>query len=545
LWPSAAAAALALASLVFFAVRPGPEIVLAVLPVQSAGGQVAGAAGLAPDLAERLSRVEHSEAWFGRSRFAVLPQRELSQAQASTAADAARRLGATHVVTVVLQDAAGIVTLKAAVVDARTGERLRELTGKYLASETGMIPGALAGLVSGAFHLPATPDTVSPAAYPHYIEGLAWNLRRDGRAPEAFAKAIAADPNSALPLAGLAEFQALEFSASQNPEHRAASLETLGRARARNPDSGQVLLASAYIHGLLGQFDRAWEDARRAVEVLPGNPDAWRRLGRALEGISGRNAEAIAAYQRGIEVGPFFAPAYIDFGTLEYRLGNHQEAGRLFARAIELAPDSTRALYNLGGLNAELGRYGEAEKLLRRGLAVRPSRQGWTNLGAVLFNRARFAEALESHQKALAAGQPSYVLYSNLGDTHHELGNGENAREAYRAGRELAEQELIEKPANALTRAFYAYFAARLGEPAAARREIRQALQFGPDEPAVQKRAILTFEILGLRDAAIEIARRAKPSLLAEIGRSPMIPEFRRDERVVALMGALNQKEKP
>lgn len=48
-----------------------------------------------------------------------------------------------------------------------------------------------------------------------------------------------------------------------------------------------------------GEHDRAIEHLRKAVELDPAYSAAWKALGQALTGAS-RNAEAIAAYERGI-----------------------------------------------------------------------------------------------------------------------------------------------------------------------------------------------------------------------------------------------------
>ena len=50
-------------------------------------------------------------------------------------------------------------------------------------------------------------------------------------------------------------------------------------------------------------------------------------------------------------------------------------------------------------------------------------------------------------------------------------------------------------------------------------------------ETKVIRNAVLTFEVLGERDRAIQVLNGAKPELLQELARQPDLSDFRNDSR--------------
>jgi hypothetical protein len=102
---------------------------------------------------------------------------------------------------------------------------------------------------------------------------------------------------------------------------------------------------------------------------------------------------------------------------------------------------------------------------------------------------------------------------------------------------DLALNELKQNPRNGYIRAFVGYFAARLGNQERAEDEIGQALQVSPGDGKVIRRAVLTFDALGLTDRALDVLANATPELLQELGRHPDLAEFRRNPRFIQLTG--------
>ena len=106
-----------------------------------------------------------------------------------------------------------------------------------------------------------------------------------------------------------------------------------------------------------------------------------------------------------------------------------------------------------------------------------------------------------------------------------------DANAAYRQAMDLAMATLKENPRLGYPRGYVAYIAARLGDRKRAEDEIAQALQLSPGETKVTRWAVLTYEVLGQRDRAIQVLDSAPPDLLRELDRHPDLADFSRDSR--------------
>jgi serine/threonine-protein kinase len=130
----------------------------------------------------------------------------------------------------------------------------------------------------------------------------------------------------------------------------------------------------------------------------------------------------------------------------------------------------------------------------------------------------------------------NYICLLNLGDVDRWLHRGTEAVPLYQRAWERAMSELEQNPRSGYTRAFVAYLAGRLRNRERSEQEIAQALVLSPDDNKVIRRAVLTYEMLGKRDQALELAARLTPRALAELERHPDLAEFCQDDRYKKLM---------
>jgi len=103
---------------------------------------------------------------------------------------------------------------------------------------------------------------------------------------------------------------------------------------------------------------RALREYRAAQESNAERPEAQVSLG-LLSARYGELDGARAAYQRAIELAPYFVPAFANLADLERMTGRDAEAVSWLRRAVELAPDEVRVRFALG---LALHRVGESEK---------------------------------------------------------------------------------------------------------------------------------------------------------------------------------------
>ena len=281
--------------------------------------------------------------------------------------------------------------------------------------------------------------------------------------------------------------------------------------------------------------------ARAAIELEPRNIDAFVQIARVYEKLDMAD-KAIESYRRAVGLDPTFYEPHQYFGVFYYGQGRYSEAANEFQRAIDLAPQFLNAYANLGAMYEKLGRTADAERVLRSALTLKKAPRLLANMGSLLLAEKRFAEARPYLQEAAVVMPNDYLVILNLADADRHLGYGAEARTNYRKGMELALAELSQSPRSWLPRAFVAYFAARLGSRRRAQDEIRQALRASPGNNTVIRRAVLTYEVLGMRTDAFAALGGATADVLRDLERDPDLADFCQDSRFKQLVEQISKK---
>ncbi len=148
-------------------------------------------------------------------------------------------------------------------------------------------------------------------------------------------------------------------------DHRARAVDYIGRAM-------------DFV--TLRDYDNAMRDAERAIGLTPDYPLAYylrgqirHRMMRISESDSGDDkapghdavsrgtlrrsalAEALADFDKVVQLSPRMAPAWFDKGNLHLELGDYTSAIAAYSKAIELAPGMGQAYYNRGYIYLKLG----------------------------------------------------------------------------------------------------------------------------------------------------------------------------------------------
>lgn len=240
---------------------------------------------------------------------------------------------------------------------------------------------------------------------------------------------------------------------------------------------------------ILGGFSEALVNYRKALDLRPRYAEAEFAAGFALNRL-GRASEAERRYRRAITLKPEYAAAWINLGSLLREQGRDLAAEAALRRATRLRPDLVSGWLNLAALERERGRFSSARDYLRRAFAIDPSQIetliGWcqlqlaardisgarewarwaiavdpnhaeapNQLGIVLHNERRFAEAVVLFERAEAVGSKGAA--SNRGNALLEMGRITQALEAHRRAAEI-------DPANAGAKYNFALTQLRMGE---------------------------------------------------------------------------------
>ena len=514
---------------------PPPNVRLAILPVEGTANGADISGGILQDVSDRIRQMTSRH-----RRVVVIPPLEVQEKHVLTSEQARDVLHATHVLQLKLKSEGDELVAQGAVIDLATQAPLREFIGRYSPATVGNIPAALAGAVSMGLELhgPATPETISPQATPAYDRGL-YQLRKDQESFEeaitSFGDAARLDPRSPLPLAGLVEAKVMKVDQTEKPGILEEARHDLDAAESLSPDSPRVRLAAGLLKKTAGQYEEALDDYRSVLARNPQDVDALRRIADVYEKLK-MPAQAIAAYQKAIQLDPDYYAGYHGLGVFYYYYGDYAQAAEQFQKSIERAPGLFDDYTNLGAALDDLGREAEAEKALLTSLKLHETPRALNSMGAIRAYQGRDEEAVAYYKQAIAMDPGNFIYLENLADSQRRLGRLRDARTAYRKAMDIALLALEQDPRRGYDRGFVAYISARLGDRKRAENEIAQALQMSRGEIEVIRSAVLTYEALGERDRAIQLLNGAKPELLQKIDRHPDLSDFRNDSRFKQLV---------
>ena len=149
-----------------------------------------------------------------------------------------------------------------------------------------------------------------------------------------------------------------------------------------------------------GRHGDAEKLALSITEEFPEHQFAWKVLG-ALLGQTGRNAEALSANQKAVQLAPQDPTSRNNLGNVLRELDRLEEAEASYRQAIAVKPDYAEAYSNLGNALKELGRLKEAEESYRQAIALKSDfALAHGNLCKVHYINGYKDLAFESMQKA-------------------------------------------------------------------------------------------------------------------------------------------------
>ncbi len=172
---------------------------------------------------------------------------------------------------------------------------------------------------------------------------------------------------------------------------------------------------------------------QRAVAMDAENYVAHYHLGRARVD-AGKLHEAVAPYQRALEIYPSYAQGYSALGYVLSELGNLDEAERMLNRALALVPDHVEALSNLGLVFARRGDMAAAKLRFERALELSPNlAQAHNNLGSVLARQKDWAGAERAFLRATELRPDFADAFNNLGLVYESQGRTAESVRAFRS----------------------------------------------------------------------------------------------------------------
>ena len=138
---------------------------------------------------------------------------------------------------------------------------------------------------------------------------------------------------------------------------------------------------------------------------------------------NGHIEEAVAAYEKAIQLEPNFADAYGGLAVIYWRRGNLNAAIRHCQKAIKIAPENIEFHQNLTRIYWQQGRYDAAAVGYRIILELNPSDENARHhLGLILLSKQEYREAVSCFQEVLKRNPDSALTHGALGTAYYKLG---------------------------------------------------------------------------------------------------------------------------
>jgi len=215
-----------------------------------------------------------------------------------------------------------------------------------------------------------------------------------------------------------------------------------------------------------------WGDT---VRKRPGNARALNDFGNALDS-AGRRSEALASYDRALQLKPDYAMAYYNKAESLLKMGQTAAAIELFDRSLRISPDYFKALRGKGDALVKAGQGDLAIPLYQEALRLQPDdADAARSLGIALVGAGRGGEAIERFEAVLRENPQDARTHSNLGYAYLKLGRVELAVLHLGAAAQL-------QPDSAENHGNYAVALDRAGRLTDAIGEYRQVIRLKPDD---------------------------------------------------------------
>jgi tetratricopeptide (TPR) repeat protein len=494
--------------------------------------------GLMETLTSKLAQLEEFQ-----GSLSVVPARDIRKYQITSVRDAQREFGVNLAITGSVQRSPGGLHLIVNLVDAGRLRQLRSLDEFVVDSDPVAMQQGVVRDVAGLLDLELRPEalaklgqgnTAVTGAYDFYLKGAGYLLSgRAGtdNAVAEFQRALKLDPNYALAHAGLGRAYWSRYLQTHDRQWIDLAWTESTRALELNPRIAPTHITYAILSSGTGQYGKAIEHARKAIEIDRTNYLGYIELAKAFDAM-GQAKDAEETYVSAIRLHPNYWGGHMELGTFYYNHARYGDAEASYRRVTELVPDNPSGFTNLGGVYHLEGRNAEAERTLQQSIRIRPTEQALSNLATVYFFQGRHADAVPLLEQLVRNGTTNYTIWGNLGDAYRwSPAHAVKASGAYRQAIQGTRDALAVNPQDALALSAQGLYYAKLGNVGTAIAVSQRAVDLAPGDPEVLYDSAVVLEIVGRRAAAAERLKMALANgySLSEVRADPEMKALRAD----------------
>ncbi len=211
------------------------------------------------------------------------------------------------------------------------------------------------------------------------------------------------------------------------------------------PEVARTLMEDAARAASAHRVDDAIAKYEKVLELAPAVTPAYTNLG-TLYFEQGNVAKALEIFQRGLQGAPADRTLLTNAATAAQQLGRSDEALVLVDRAVERTPRDAALLSLRSTVLRSLNRSDDALAAIDQAVAIAP-REAKVHFarGNLLFQLHRNDDAIGAYQQAIGIDRTYLRAWYNLGAVLYETGRYGEALQAYRVALEPIEKSFAKK----------------------------------------------------------------------------------------------------
>jgi tetratricopeptide (TPR) repeat protein len=187
-------------------------------------------------------------------------------------------------------------------------------------------------------------------------------------------------------------------------EGNEAAVDLLSRAIEADPNFVVAQYSLGVVHQALGNRWKAAAQFRASTQLDPQYPEPFKALGDLFLAAPRRLFDqAVEAYQKAIDLRPFYADAHVGLGDARAAKGEVDAAIAAYQKALTYDPVNPRVHMSLGKIYyAEKNLYYESVNAYRKAIELDPvSVDARMGLGEVYEDKGLYREAIEEYRKVI------------------------------------------------------------------------------------------------------------------------------------------------
>jgi predicted O-linked N-acetylglucosamine transferase (SPINDLY family) len=186
-----------------------------------------------------------------------------------------------------------------------------------------------------------------------------------------------------------------------------------------------------------GKFEQAIACYQKAIQIQSNYAPAYNSLGIVYR-EKGQLKRAIQCYQKAIECQPDYFPAYNNLGNALRDEGKLDEAIASYQQALKFNADYINALFNLGNALQQQRNFPEAIKCLQQVIQRQPNYvDAYSSLAHAYKAQENLVAAINCYQKAIELQPDSASAHCHLGIALQAQGNLPAAAQSYQRALEF------------------------------------------------------------------------------------------------------------